>query len=90
MKVVEEAITALCDIEGRPGLTLFMGGYRITLTLEEARSLVGSVGAALSGASGDATSGGSADDTPNRAAIAADVRDRVISWAQITDGVQRK
>ncbi len=92
MKVVEETITTLCDIEG-PGLTVFMGGYRIALTQEEARALVSSVGAALSGAadgSGEATSIASDDDTTEGAAIAAKVRDRVISWARITEAVQRK
>ena len=90
MKVVEETITTLCDIEG-PGLTVFMDGYRIALTREEARALVSSVGAALSGAAdGSGESIASDDDTTGGEAIAAKVRDRVISWARITEAVQRK
>jgi hypothetical protein len=84
MQVIEETITVLSDIDG-PGLTLLMGGYRVALTREEARALVTTIGAALTGASGII---GAAKD--ERAAIVANVKDQVISWAKITDAVQRK
>lgn len=92
MKVIEETITVLCDIE-EPGLTLFMGGFRVALSTDEARTLVGSVSAALSGASddrGEAQPAVSGERAADRAAIVANVTDQVISWAQITDAVQRK
>ncbi len=92
MKVVEETITVLCDGE-RPGMTLFMGGYRVALTMEEARSLASRVSAALSDAPGGgaAAQAAAADECgADRAAIVANVTDQVISWAQISDAVQRK
>jgi hypothetical protein len=80
MQVVEEAITVLRESE-EPGVTLIMGGYRIALTTDEARALAGGLGAALSGSGQPGRDG---------AALAASVRDQVISWAQIAEQVQRK
>jgi hypothetical protein len=79
MQVVEEAITVLREGE-EPGVTLVMGGYRIALSTEEARRLVGSLAAALSGAAPPEREG---------AAIAARVREQMISWAQIAQQVER-
>lgn len=92
MKVIEETITVLRDIE-EPGLTLFMGGYRVALTMAEARALVSGVEAALAGASdavGEAEPAAAGEGAADRAAIVANVRDQVISWAQIAKTVPRK
>ncbi|HZB92638.1 MAG TPA: hypothetical protein VE397_14420, partial [Stellaceae bacterium] len=61
-----------------PGLTLFMGGYRVALTLDEARSLLGALDAALAGAPGD------------RAAIVARVTEQLISWSEIAEAAKRR
>lgn len=93
MKVIEETISVLRDVD-EPGLTLCMGGYRVTLTLEEARMLVSSVGGALlsdaPAAEGDGQPAASREQAAKRAAIVANVREQVISWAKIADTVQRK
>jgi hypothetical protein len=84
MRVAEEPFSIIRD---ETGLTLLMGGYRIDLTIDEARALVGSVGAALQRgpASGDAIAQNSGP-----AALVAKVTEQVISWAQIAEAAARK
>lgn len=84
MRVAEEPFSVIRD---SAGLTLLMGGYRIDLTIDEARGLVGSVGAALQRgpAPGD-TIGQNSDP----AALVAKVTEQVISWSQIAEAVARK
>jgi hypothetical protein len=84
MKVIEEAITVLRDSDG-PGLTLLMGGYRVALTGEEARSLLRGLRSALAEGPGEA---GSAEAT-DRAIIVAKVTEQMISWAKIADATRR-
>lgn len=83
MKVSEEAITVLRDSD-RPGLTLLMGGYRVALTVEEARSLLRGLRSALEGP-GEAEPAEHTD----RAIIVAKVTEQMISWAKIADATQR-
>ena len=84
MKVSEEAITVLRDSHG-PGLTLLMGGYRVALTVEEARSLLRGLRSALAEGPGEAEAAEPAD----RAIIVAKVTEQMISWAKIADATQR-
>lgn len=84
MKVSEEAITVLRDSDG-PGLTLLMGGYRVALTAEEARSLLRGLRSALAEGPGEAESAEHSD----RAIIVAKVTEQMISWAKIADATQR-
>jgi len=84
MKVIEEAITILRDSDN-PGLTLLMGGYRVGLTLEEARSLLHGLRSALAEAPGEAEPAEQAD----RAIIVAKVTEQMISWAKIADATRR-
>lgn len=91
MRVIEEPITVLRDA-GEPGLTLLMGGYRVALTMDEARALVTTMRAALPavpGESGEREPADAAERTPDHAAIVARVREQVISWSQIAEGTQR-
>jgi hypothetical protein len=92
MKVIEEAITILRH-DGDQGLTLLMGGYRLALSMDEARVLVNTVRAALPGVLGDGgktVSSDAAARATDSAALVAKVTDQVISWAQIADAAQRK
>ncbi|MGO8915071.1 MAG: hypothetical protein ACLQJR_04110 [Stellaceae bacterium] len=92
MRVIEEAITILRN-DGDQGLTLLMGGYRVALTLDEARTLANSVRAALSDASGDSATIGPIDLAArgaDPAMVVARVTEQVISWALIADAAQRK
>jgi len=84
MKVIEEAITVLRDSDG-PGLTLFMGGYRVGLSMDEARGLLRGLRSALADAPGEAEAAEHAD----RAIIVAKVTEQMISWAKIADATQR-
>jgi hypothetical protein len=84
MKVSEEAITVLRDSDG-PGLTLLMGGYRVALTVEEARSLLRGLRSALAEGPGEAE----AAEPTDRAIIVAKVTEQMISWAKIADATQR-
>ncbi len=84
MKVIEEAITVLRDNDG-PGLTLFMGGYRVGLTVAEARSLLRGLRTALAEVPGEVEPAEHAD----RAIIVAKVTEQMISWAKIADATQR-
>ena len=85
MKVLEEPITVLCAAE-RAELTLLMGGYRVALTTDEARTLLRSVGAALQSIAPDGADGASEPAET----IAAKVAEQVISWAQIAAATERK
>jgi hypothetical protein len=84
MRVAEEPFSVIRE---ETGVTLLMGGYRIDLTIDEARALVGSVGAALQrgSAEGDAIA---PENDP--AALVAKVAEQVISWAQIAEAAARK
>jgi hypothetical protein len=84
MKVSEEAITVLRDSDG-PGLTLLMGGYRVALTVEEARNLMRGLRGALAEGPGEAEPAEHTD----RAIIVAKVTEQMISWAKIADATRR-
>jgi hypothetical protein len=75
MKVSVETISVL-SVPQSHDVTLVLGGYRIELTREEARSLIDELGETL----GDETQTGNA-------AIVAKVAEQVISWAQIAQSV---
>ena len=90
MKVIEEPITVIREAERRE-LTLLMGGYRLALTIDEARALVGTVGTALEDLSpapekAVALPAGGADPL----ALAAKVKEQVISWAKITSSIEQR
>lgn len=92
MKVVEEPISVLRDY-GEAELTLLMGGYRVAMTSQEARTLVHIVNAALTEAAGEggqSRADGVAGGAPDHAAIVAKVAEQVISWSQIAAAAQRK
>lgn len=89
MRVVEEPISVLRG-SGEQRVTLLMGGYRIALTVEEARALVNSVRGALSSDGGMAEPPAAGAHATDPAAIVAKVTEQVISWAQIADATQRK
>jgi hypothetical protein len=80
MRVAEEPFSVIRE---EAGLTLLIGGYRIDLTIDEARALVGSVGAALQRGSAEA-------DAIAPATLVARVTEQVISWAQIAEAAARK
>jgi hypothetical protein len=73
MKVSVEPISVLAVPHSRD-VTLVLGGYRIVLTREEARSLIDELGETLG-------------DQASNAAIVAKVAEQVISWAQIAQSV---
>jgi hypothetical protein len=83
MKISAEFITALPHSERRE-ITVLMSGYRIDFSVDEACALVRAVSDALCAIPGDF-------DRPqpiaasDQAAIVAQVRDQLISWAEITD-----
>jgi hypothetical protein len=81
MKVRAEVVTALPNPERREVIVL-MGGYRIELSVDEARALVQEVSLALPAAAGDPKAA-----PMDRAAIVAKVEDQVFSWARITDAL---
>jgi hypothetical protein len=92
MKVIEEPITVFRE-SGQPGLTLLMGGYRVALTMEEARVLVGSVRTALEPIAATSDPVSSVDPVRPNAdplAIVAKVKEQVISWAQIAAATEKK
>lgn len=83
MRVIEETISVVRE---GPGLTLFMGGYRVALTLDEARRLFGALDAVLAEAPGEAGAAPSGD----RAAIVAKVTEQLISWSEIAEAAKRR
>jgi hypothetical protein len=90
MKVVEAPITVIRE-EERPGMTVLMGGYRLTLTIDEARALVATVGTALEDLSpAPKDSAGTPAGGADPLAIAAKVKEQVISWAKIASGIEQR
>ncbi|HWI26563.1 MAG TPA: hypothetical protein VN668_06300 [Stellaceae bacterium] len=90
MKVIEEPITVIRE-EERLELTVLMGGYRLALTIDEARALIGTVGTALEHLSptrDKAVAPPAAGADP--LAIAAKVKEQVISWAKITSSIEQR
>jgi hypothetical protein len=85
MKIRAELVTALPNPERRE-VVVVMGGYRIELTVDEARALVRQVSRALPAAAGEPEDAAPASAI-DRAAIVAKVEDQVFSWARITDSL---
>jgi len=83
MKITAEFITALPHSERRE-ITVLMSGYRIDFSVDEASALIRAVSDALRAMPGDFDRPAAAD----AAAIVAQVKDQVISWAQITDSLE--
>ena len=84
MKVSAEFITALPHSE-RGEITVLMSGYRIDFSVDEACALVRAVGDALRSMPGDFDRPQLTATSSDRPDIAAQVKDQVISWAEITE-----
>jgi hypothetical protein len=84
MKVSAELITALPHAERRE-VTVLMSGYRIDFSVDEACALIRAVGDALRTMPGDFDRPQPVATPADRPDIAAQVKDQVISWAEITE-----